>query len=78
MFEEENSDNSNDLEQDKLASLAYSVFVMNPSGKELLEKLKEKYLLAPVCLHNQSPNYGYYREGENQMIRNFYILIQKH
>ncbi len=32
---------------------------------------KEKYLQAPVCPPSEQPAYGYYREGENNVIRLF-------
>lgn len=64
-------------ENDKLNHLVYRVFGTE-DGKELLEMLVKNHLMAPVCPPNTTASYGYYREGQNEIIRGFMRCIKAH
>lgn len=55
--------------QKKINTLIVNVFYQNEQGKELLELLSKKFLEAPVCPHTHQAAYGYYREGQNSLLR---------
>jgi len=44
-------------------------------GKKVLDFLEERYVKAPVCVPGQTEGQGYYREGQNSMIRMFKMAI---
>lgn len=46
-------------------------------GKAVLEFLEERYVKAPVCLPGQPESQGYYREGQNSMVRMFQAAIMR-
>ena len=54
-------------EMKKFAALCGSVFT-SPDGRILLEWLEER-VKAPVCPHNRPAEYGFFREGENNLAR---------
>ena len=51
----------------KFAALCGSVF-STPDGRLLLDWLTER-VSAPVCPHNRPAEYGFFREGENNLAR---------
>lgn len=59
---------------DKFASLCHSIFVQTVDGQELLELLK-KHLMSSVCSPEQEACWGYFREGQNSLIRQFLHAI---
>lgn len=46
-------------------------------GKKVLEFLEERYLKSAVCVPGQTEGQGYYREGQNSMIRMFKSSIMR-
>lgn len=44
-------------------------------GKKVLEFLEERYVKSPVCVPGQPESQGYYREGQNSMVRMFKSAI---
>jgi len=44
-------------------------------GKKVLDFLEERYDKAPVCVAGQTEGQGYYREGQNSMIRMIKMAI---
>lgn len=46
-------------------------------GKKVLEYLEERYIKAPVCLPGQVESQGYFREGQNSMVRMFKHAIMR-
>jgi len=38
-------------------------------GKEILKHLEDRYIKAPVCIPGSPEGQGYYREGQNSVIR---------
>lgn len=51
----------------KFAALCGAVF-STPDGHRLLEWLRER-VSSPVCPHNRPAEYGFFREGENNLAR---------
>jgi hypothetical protein len=48
--------------------LAYALFEVNKEGKEFFELLYKQVEL-PVCHPNKESSWGYFREGQNDVIR---------
>jgi len=46
-----------------------------PTGKRVLEYLTERYIKSPVCMPGREEGQGYYREGQNSVIRMFHNAI---
>jgi hypothetical protein len=40
-------------------------------GKQVLEHLENRYIKSPVCIPGSLEGQGYYREGQNSVIRAF-------
>lgn len=48
-----------------------------PDGKKILDHWEERYIKAPVCIPSQSAEQGYYREGQNSVIRTIQNSIKR-
>lgn len=61
---------------EKFKSLVLATF-KTESGKKLLDLLVQYYLIDnAVAPHHQTSSYGYYREGENNVVRMFNNVIK--
>jgi hypothetical protein len=79
-LKEETAQTNNDksLLDKRIQQLLVSLFDKNPEGKELLQLLRQVYLVSmPVAPWNKESAYAYYREGQNQLIRSFSIIIEQ-
>lgn len=74
--QDESKNFSND-ELDKFCTLCHQVFCIDPSGKEVLQILSD-HLNSPVCPPDKSSSYGYFREGQNNIIRQIKNAINYH
>lgn len=66
----EKTETETQQETEKFCSLCHQTFAVSIAGKKLFEIL-EKHLESPVCPPDKSINYGYFREGQNNIIRQF-------
>ena len=48
-----------------------------PDGKKVLSYWEERYIKAPVCVPTQPAEQGYYREGQNSVIRTIQNAIKR-
>jgi hypothetical protein len=62
---------------DRFCLLCNEVFCMNEQGKELLNILSN-HLNTPVCPPDKESSYGYFREGQNNIIRQLVNAISYH
>lgn len=46
-------------------------------GKKILEFLEERYIKTAVCIPGQVEGQGYYREGQNSVVRMFKSCIMR-
>lgn len=61
----------------RFGQLCYQVFLKNDDGKELLEIAKNKYIYElPVCPPGSQEGFGYWREGQNSVIKLFDIMAK--
>lgn len=60
----------------ELDALIASVF-KKPEGKKLLEHLDERFIRQAVCNPGQVEGQGYFREGQNSVIRFFQSCIKR-
>lgn len=59
-----------DPDTDYFNKLCRQVFVNTKEGREILEILKKAYLIKyPVCSPEHDSCWGYFREGQNNIIR---------
>ena len=65
--------NNNGKELDALIAEVFKT----DSGKLLLEHLDERFIRQPVCNPGQSEGQGYFREGQNSVIRFFQSCIKR-
>lgn len=57
-------------EQEHFLALTYAVFKINREGREWLEFMKDSLVdKLPVCDPSKESSHGYYREGQNSIIR---------
>ena len=49
----------------------------SPTGKKVLEYLEERYIKSPVCIPGRPEGQGYYREGQNSIVRMFQSAIYR-
>ena len=68
---------SDDERYDSMCRSIYHTFNTD-SGKMLLELLSEQFLKSPVANPGKSPYYAYFREGENNIIRQFMNCIKEY
>lgn len=61
---------------ERIKELSYRVFAQTELGKELLEKLKEYFHGAPCAVPGQIEGFGYWREGQNELIRQLEIFAR--
>lgn len=67
------------LEHEHLMKLCYETFEKCKSGKQLLEKLKNDWLVASqVADPSKSESHAFYREGQNQVIRFFINAVEQY
>jgi len=66
----------NSLDGKDLDKLIADVFKTS-AGKKLLSYLEERFVKLPVCVPGQKEGEGYYREGQNSIIRLFINAIQR-
>jgi len=79
-LKEETAQTNNDksLLDKRIQQLLISIFDKNPEGKELLHLLQHVYLVSmPVAPWGKEAAYAYFREGQNQLIRSFSIIIEQ-
>lgn len=61
---------------ERLGLLCWKIFDQSEDGKELMELLKEEYLLKPVIREGYRKAYGEHyigiREGQNELIRDLH------
>jgi hypothetical protein len=62
----------------ELCKLIYTVFEVNQDGKMVLEELKKEYLDKSFCPPGCAKGYGYYREGQAQVIWKLIEAIETH
>jgi|TARA_R110001583_G_scaffold44227_1_gene140197 hypothetical protein len=48
-----------------------------PDGKKILSHWEERYIKAPVCVPTQPAEQGFYREGQNSVIRTIQNAIKR-
>ena len=48
-----------------------------PDGEKVLNHWEERYIKAPVCIPTPSAEQGYYREGQNSVIRTIQNAIKR-
>jgi len=58
-------------EKIEILELINEVFNINQSGRILLDKLKDMFFGMPVSPPGAKEGYGYFREGQNDMLRFF-------
>jgi len=46
-------------------------------GKQVLKHWENRYIKAPVCIPSESDAHGYYREGQNSVIRTIFNAIKR-
>jgi len=61
---------------DRFYELIYKVF-NTQDGAELLTLLKQHYLEAPCSNFKMPDYYAYFRDGENNVIRKFILVINQ-
>ena len=63
----------------ELISLTNAIFNLNEEGKRWLKLMEDLYFPMPVCPLDKPVTYGYFREGQNQILRdiNEYINMYK-
>ncbi len=61
----------------KFCSLCYQVFKEYPTGRELMDILN-LHLDTAVCPPDKEASYGYFREGQNNIIRQMKNAIHYH
>lgn len=66
--EEKESKNMNAEAVDKFCSICFQLFDANPLGEEFIGIL-DRQLNAPVCSPDKTASWGYFREGQNSIIR---------
>lgn len=66
--EEKESKNMNTEAVDKFCSVCYQLFDTNPLGKEFMALMNHQ-LGTPVCPPDKESSWGYFREGQNSIIR---------
>jgi hypothetical protein len=59
------------------SSLCYHVFEGNENGQKLLSLLNVHFE-TPVCPPDKDPSYGFFREGQNNIIRQIKKGIEFH
>jgi hypothetical protein len=69
------------VEEIKLMQQIQDVFVLNPQGKDLLEKLVKTYIFEPCTPQLNEARlypdyYAHYRDGQNSVIRHILALIE--
>lgn len=64
------------VEGKELDALIASVFKTD-DGKKLLSFLDERFIRQPVCNPGQVDGQGYFREGQNSVIRFFQSCIKR-
>ena len=47
----------------------------NPEGIELLEYLAQSTIMKPSLVYFENPNYGYFREGQNDIVRQLIEIV---
>ena len=57
-------------QDERINKLIKKVFYHDADGKELLKLLIDKFLLFSVCPPDKPISYGYFREGQNQLLLN--------
>jgi hypothetical protein len=67
-----------DLDVLHFNKLIYEVFELNERGASLLKMLKEQFIDVPVCTPGSVEGMGFYREGQNSVIRYFFDAIKNH
>lgn len=80
-FEEvQTSQNAASREALEFQKLCWTVFHVEPSGKRLMELLKERYLLRPLFSpdHPQGQNQAMFWEGFREAIRSFHNYGLQH
>ncbi len=66
--EEKKAKDIHDDSVTKFCSLCYQLFEINPIGQEFIELLNNQ-LATPVCPPDKEASWGYFREGQNNIIR---------
>jgi len=61
--------------QDNLTHFARKVFSTD-DGKRLLEELRKEFICAPVAPPGCAKWYPYYREGQNDIIRQLFKVVE--
>jgi hypothetical protein len=61
----------------RFCSLCYQLFEQNPLGKEFMKMLDDQYH-SPVCPPDKESSWGYFREGQNNLIRQIKNAILVH
>ena len=62
-------------EEDNLTHYARKVF-STEDGQKLLQELWEKFVCSPVALVGYDKHYPYFREGQNDIVRQFFKAIE--
>lgn len=60
----------------KFDSLVYRVFALTEPGRELMACLEVHYH-TPVCTPEKSAEWGFFREGQNSIIRQFKQAVER-
>lgn len=64
-------------EVDRFCSVCYEVLKENVRGRELMDLLASHFEM-PVCPPDKEASYGYFREGQNNIIRQLKNAIKCH
>ena len=64
------------VEHKDLGAMIAKLF-KTPDGKKVLNHWEERYIKAPVCIPTQPAEQGYYREGQNSVIRTIQNAIKR-
>lgn len=57
--------------EERYAQLCYNIFLKTSDGREWIEISKNKYIYeCPTCVPGSPEGTGYFREGQNEFIRN--------
>lgn len=64
-------------DQNELIDKLFVSALNNEPGKKLLAYWKRKYLDQPVCVVGASADYGFHREGQNSLIREAMMRLNR-
>lgn len=68
---------SDDASNQDLTDKLFVDALNNPAGKKLLAYWKGRYMDQPVCTPGAGADQGFYREGQNSLIRETFMRLKR-